>query len=177
MNDTMKHDAELSSNSHGKVRARLLDLPMCVIPVFYLYFIFFANNSFLRTYSYMKAKFLAMKGNSMSGRTKLIDLGKELPKLTEKEAEALFLVHPYVDGNTHKQAAVLLGITKASLEDRISNIFRKIPWLQEDMRRKRAELTARKQNIRRPTRLGDMSGISNDETHDTFFGDRIVERF
>ncbi len=113
----------------------------------------------------------------MSGRTKLIDLGKELPRLTEKEAEALLLVHPYVDGNTHKQAALLLGITKASLEDRISNAFKKIPWLQEDMKQKRAELAARKQNIRRPARLGNMSGISNDETHDTFFGEKIVEIF
>ncbi len=113
----------------------------------------------------------------MSGRTKLIDLGKEFPKLTEKETEALLMVHPYLEGLTHRQAAVLLRITKASFEGRIDNAFRKIPWLQEDMRRKRAELTARKQSIRRPIRFGDMYGISDDGTHDTFFGEKIVSKF
>ncbi|KKK50925.1 hypothetical protein LCGC14_3120140, partial [marine sediment metagenome] len=47
----------------------------------------------------------------------------------------------------------------------------------EDMKRKRLELTARKESIRNPSRLGDMSGIGNDETHDTFFGEKIVGKF
>ena len=123
----------------------------------------------------MKAKFFAVKGNNMSGRTAL--LSKEFYGLSSKEAEVLLLVHPYVDGLTHRQAAKLLGITKASVEDRLRNVFRKIPWLQEDMKRKRLELTARKESIRNPSRFGNMNGIDNDETHDTFFGEKIVEKF
>ena len=113
----------------------------------------------------------------MSGRTKLMNLGEGLTRLTEKEGEALICVHPFLDGHTHKEAAELLGITKSSLEDRISNAFRKIPWLQADMKRKRTELKAQKESIRRPTRLGDMSGIGDDGITDTFFGEKIVGKF
>lgn len=116
-----------------------------------------------------------MKGNDMGSRTAL--LGEEFYKLSQKEVEILLLVHPYLDGLTHRQAAMILGITKCSVEGRLHNAFQKIPWLQEDMKRKRSELTARKESIRSPTRFGDMRGVSNDETHDTFFGKKIVEKF
>lgn len=113
----------------------------------------------------------------MSGRTKLIDLGKEFPKLTEKERDALICVHPYLDGLTHREAAFELCISRASLEGRLHNTFKKIPWLQEDMKKKRTEEAAKRKSIRSPIRLGDMSGISSDGTVDTFFGEKIVEKF
>ncbi len=113
----------------------------------------------------------------MSGRTKLIDLGKEFPRLTEKERDALICVHPYLDGLTHREAAFELGISRPSLEGRLQNAFKKIPWLQEDMKRKRTEEAAKRKSIRSPIRLGDMSGIGDDGTTDTVFGEKIVGRF
>jgi len=113
----------------------------------------------------------------MSTRGPLIDLGEEFPKLTEKQRDALICVHPYLDGLTHKQAASLLNISKVSLESRLKGIYKRIPWLQEDMKRKRKEITAQKESIRRPTRLGDMSGIGDDGITDTFFGEKIVGKF
>ncbi len=113
----------------------------------------------------------------MSTRGPLIDLGKEFPKLTEKQRDALICVHPYLDGLSHDEAAQELSISRASLESRLQGAYKRVPWLQEDMKRKRAELTARKQSVRRPLRLGDMSGIGNDGTHDTFFGERIIGKF
>ena len=127
----------------------------------------------------MKAKFLSLRGDTMSSRTRgpLINLGKEFPKLTEKQRDALICVHPYLDGLSYKEAAQELGISKDSLAGRLQGAFKRVPWLQEDMKRKRAELTARKESIRRPIRLGDMSGIGSDGTHDTFFGEKIVSKF
>ncbi len=118
-----------------------------------------------------------MEGNSMTPRGPLIDLGEEFPKLTEKQRDALICVHPYLDGLSHKEAAEELGISRDSLEDRLQGAYKRAPWLQEDMRKKRAKLTARKESIRRPIRLGDMSGIGSDGTTDTFFGEKIVEMF
>lgn len=126
----------------------------------------------------MKAKFLSLKGDIMSStRGPLVDLGDEFPKLTEKQRDALICVHPYLDGLSHKEAAEELGISRASLEERLQGAYKRVPWLQEDMKKKRAELTARKESIRRPIRLGDMSGIGSDGTTDTFFGEKIVEKF
>ncbi len=113
----------------------------------------------------------------MTVRGPLVDLGNDFPKLTEKQRDVLICVHPYLDGLSHSEAAVELGISKATLEGRLQGAYKRVPWLQEDMRKKRAELTARKQSIRRPIRLGNMSGIGNDETHDTFFGEKIVGKF
>ncbi len=113
----------------------------------------------------------------MSTRGPLVDLGEQFPKLTEKQRDALICVHPYLDGLSHNEAAQELGVSRASLESRLQGVYKRVPWLQEDMKKKRAELTARKQSIRRPIRLGDMSGIGNDGTHDTFFGEKIVGKF
>ena len=113
----------------------------------------------------------------MSGRSKLIDLGKEFPKLTEKEADALICVHPYLDGLTQEAAAHHLGISTVSLRGRLQTAYRKIPWLQEDIRMKRKEQAEVRRRIRNASRMGDMRGIGNDESHDTFFGERIVEKF
>lgn len=113
----------------------------------------------------------------MSGRSKLVDLGEEFPKLTEKEIDALIYVHPYLDGLTHREASLELGISKSSLEGRLHNVFKKIPWLQEDMKRKRAAEADVRRSIRNPIRLGDMSGIGNDGNTDIFFGCKIVEIF
>ncbi len=113
----------------------------------------------------------------MNTRGPLIDLGEQFPKLTEKQRDALICVHPYLDGLSHKEAAEELSISRASLEDRLQGAYKRVPWLQEDMKRKRAELTAQKQNIRRPIRLGNMSGIGSDGTVDTFFGEKIIRKF
>ncbi len=113
----------------------------------------------------------------MSGRTKLIDLGKEFPRLTEKERDTLICIHPYLDDLTHIEAAQELSISKSSLEGRLQNIYKKIPWLQEDIRRKRKEESSKRRSLERPARFGDMSGIGNDGTADTFFGEKIVEKF
>ncbi len=118
-----------------------------------------------------------MKGNLMTVRGPLIDLGNDFPKLTEKQRDALICVHPYLDGLSHREAAHELGITRASLEGRLQGAFKRIPWLQEDMRRKREEGAKARHSLRNPIRLGDMSAIGNDETHDTFFGEKIVGKF
>lgn len=125
----------------------------------------------------MKAKFFAMKGNEMSGRSKLINLGKEFPKLTEKERDALIMVHPYLDGLTYTEAARELGISRDAVQSRLRNIYRKIPWLQEDMAKKRKEENGKKESLRRPLRFGDMSGIESDGDDEYFYGDKIIQRF
>ncbi len=113
----------------------------------------------------------------MSGRSKLISLGKEFPRLTEKERDVLIMVHPYLDALSHAEAAVELCIGKTAVECRLRNIYKKIPWLQEDMRRKRTEEAAKRRSIRNPIRLGNMSGMGNDGTHDTLFGEKIIGKF
>lgn len=125
----------------------------------------------------MKAEFSVMKGTGMSGRTALLKLGKDFPRLSVKEAEALLLVHPYVDGLTHVEAAKQLGISRASLEGRLHNAYKKIPWLQEDMSRKRKEENSKRRSLEYPSRFGDMSGVGNDGTNDTFFGEKIIGKF
>ena len=114
---------------------------------------------------------------SNSTRGPLIDLGKEFPKLTEKQRDALICVHPYLDGLSHSEAAQELGISIDSLEGRLQGAYKRVPWLQEDMRRKRREEATKRRSLRSPIRLGDMSGIGNDGTTDTFFGEKIVEKF
>ncbi len=113
----------------------------------------------------------------MSGRTKLMIIADDLPKLTEKEIEALLLVHPYADAYSHQEAANILGITKGSLESRLSTVFEKMPWLQEDMNRKRSEEAAIRRSIRQPVRFGDMSSLGSDGEYDTFCDEKIVRKF
>ena len=126
----------------------------------------------------MKAEFSAMeRDDTMSGRSKLIDLGDEFPRLTEKERDALIYVHPYLDGMSYREAAKELCIALSSLKDRLNSTFKKIPWLQDDMRQKRLAEAQKRRNLRNPVRLGNMTGIGNDGSTDTFFGERIVEKF
>lgn len=127
----------------------------------------------------MKANFLSLKGDTMSNSTRgpLIDLGEEFPKLTEKQRDALICVHPYLDGLSYKEAAQELGISRDSLAGRLQGAFKRVPWLQEDMKQKRTEAARIRRSIRNPIRLGDMSGIGSDGTHDTFFGEKIVGKF
>ena len=127
----------------------------------------------------MKANFLSLEGDTMSRSTRgpLVDLGKEFPKLTERQRDALICVHPYLDGLSHNEAAEELGISRASLEGRLQGAFKRVPWLQEDMKRKRTEAAKIRRSIRNPIRLGNMSGIGSDGTTDTFFGEKIVRKF
>ncbi len=113
----------------------------------------------------------------MSARGPLIDLGEEFPKLTEKQRDALICVHPYLDDLSHNDAARELGITRCSLEERLQGAFKRVPWLQTDMAQKRKEEAKKRRSLRNPIRLGDMNGIGNDGTSDTFFDERIVEKF
>ena len=106
-----------------------------------------------------------------------MELGKEFPKLTEKERDALILVHPYLDGMTNGEAAAELGISVSALQERLCRAYKRIPWLKADMKMKREHITAIKQSIRRPSRFGDMSSISNDGTHDTFNDEVILRKF
>jgi len=113
----------------------------------------------------------------MAARGPLIDLGKDFPKLTERQRDALISVHPYLDGLSHDGAAKELGISRSTLEGRLQGAYKRIPWLQEDMRCKRKEMAKRRRSLRNPVRLGDMSGMGNNESHDTLFGEKIVEKF
>lgn len=113
----------------------------------------------------------------MSGRTRLLDLGPDLPMITEKEREVLLLVHPYADAWSHKEAADILSITRSSLEGRLRTVFKKIPWLQADMKRKRTEEADKRRSIRQPVRFGDMSGLGSDGEHDTFCNEKIIGKF
>ena len=113
----------------------------------------------------------------MSTRGPLVDLGEQFPKLTEKQRDALICVHPYLDDLSHNEAAKELGISRTSLEDRLQGAFKRVPWLQRDMRRKRSEEAAKRRSIRNPIRLGDMRGMGNDGTNDTLFDEKIVRKF
>ena len=114
---------------------------------------------------------------SNSTRGPLIDLGEEFPKLTEKQRDALICVHPSLDGLSYKEAAQELGISRDSLAGRLQGAFKRVPWLQEDMKRKRTETAKIRRSMRNPIRLGDMSGVGSDGNTDTFFGERIMEKF
>jgi hypothetical protein len=113
----------------------------------------------------------------MSNRGKLIELEKDLPKLTGKQMEVLTCVHPYLEGMTHKETATLLGISTSAVMDRLKGIYKRIPWLQADMARKRKEETIKKESLRRPNRFSDMYMIGNDGVHDTYHGHVIVRKF
>lgn len=110
-------------------------------------------------------------------RGPLTQLGKDFPKLTERQRDALICTHPYLDGLSYTEAAEHLGISRDALKDRLTAVFKRIPWLQEDIRVKRAEIAAQRRSISRPSRFGDMSGISNDGTHDTFHDEVILRKF
>jgi DNA-binding CsgD family transcriptional regulator len=114
---------------------------------------------------------------NMGIRGKLIELAKDLPKLTAKQMEVLTCVHPYMWGMTYKETARLLGICPKSVADRLKGIYKRIPWLQEDMRRKRKEETVKKESLRRPNRFNDMYMIGNDGIYDTYHGERILRKF
>jgi DNA-binding CsgD family transcriptional regulator len=113
----------------------------------------------------------------MSTRGPLLNTGDGLPKLTAKEREVLLLVHPYAKGMSLGQAAMHLKISRDGVKDRLNGIYKRIPWLHDDILQKRKELTRTKQSIRRPSRFGDMSMISNDGDHDTFNNEVIVRTF
>ena len=113
----------------------------------------------------------------MSGRGPLTRLGKEFPKLTEKERDALICVHPYLDALSQTEAAEHLGISRDALRNRLTAVFKRIPWLQEDIRMKRAEIAAQRRSISRPARFGDMSSIGSDGVHDTFHDEVILRKF
>lgn len=113
----------------------------------------------------------------MSVRGKLIKLAEDLPKLTEKQTDALICVHPYLDGLSHMEASEHLGISRSGLQARLKQAYKRIPWLQEDMARKRKEETAKKQSLRRPNRFSDLHMIGSDGKYDTYHGERIVRKF
>lgn len=113
----------------------------------------------------------------MSKRGALIELANDLPKLTEKQMEALICVHPYLDGLSHKEAAEHLGISKNTLTGRLIQAYKRIPWLQDDMARKRKEETAKKESLRRPNRMSDLYMIGSDGKNDTYHGERILRKF
>lgn len=113
----------------------------------------------------------------MSGRSKVLCLGDEFPKLTEKEAEALILVHPYCGALSQREAADELCISLSSLKDRLGNVYRKIPWIRKDMTHKREQLAKIKRSIARPTRMGDMTCIGSDGVNDTLYDEKILRKF
>lgn len=113
----------------------------------------------------------------MSVRGKLKEIATDLPKLTEKQIEILLCVHPYADGRTHKETAAHLNISANAVADRIKGIFKKIPWLRDDMARKRVEENRKKESLRRPNRFNDMYMIGNDGKCDTYHGERILRKF
>jgi len=110
-------------------------------------------------------------------RGKLMEIAKDLPKLTWKQIQILLCVHPYGEGMTHKEAARYLNVSPTAIADRLRGIYKRIPWLQADMKKKRIEETAKKQSLRRPNRFNDMYMIGNDGTHDTYHGERILRKF
>ena len=113
----------------------------------------------------------------MNGRSKLINLGDEFPRLTEKERDVLIVVHPYLDGMTWEEAAIELGISVNAVGSRMTSIYKKIPWLQEDMRAKRAEINNIKRNIEYPIRLGNFKEVSCGVDGETFCGKKILRKF
>jgi hypothetical protein len=91
--------------------------------------------------------------------------------------EVLICVHPYLWGLTHKEAAKRIGIGVKAVADRLMGLYIRIPWLQEDMARKRKEENAKKESLRRPNRFSDMSVIGSDGVHDTYHGEKILRKF
>jgi DNA-directed RNA polymerase specialized sigma24 family protein len=110
-------------------------------------------------------------------RGKLKELAKDLPKLTDKQMEVLTCVHPYIGGMTYREAAQLLCVSVSAIQDRLNGIYRRIPWLKEDMARKRKEETRHKESLRRPNRIGDERFLGTDGKYDTFHGERILRKF
>jgi predicted DNA-binding protein YlxM (UPF0122 family) len=113
----------------------------------------------------------------MSGRGPLTRLGTEFPKLTEKERDALICIHPYLDALSQTEAAEHLGISRDALRDRLARVYKRIPWLRDDIRKKREALARQRRSIRRPARFGDMSSIGSDGVHDTFHDEVILRKF
>ncbi len=113
----------------------------------------------------------------MSGRTGFMDLGDVFTNMTEKEGEALIAIHPYLDGLSQREAAEELGISRDALQQRLKNIYQKIPWLREDIAKKRTGEAQKRRNLSRPMRFGDMSGIESDGDDEYFYGDKIVRKF
>lgn len=113
----------------------------------------------------------------MSGRSKVLNLGDELPKLTEKECEALILVHPYCDAMSQREAAEELCIALSSFKDRLRGVYNKVPWLKQDIQNKREQLSKIRKSISRPVRLGDMACIGNDGANDTLYDEKIIRKF
>ena len=99
-----------------------------------------------------------------------MELGDVFPKLTVKEGEILIMVHPYLDGLSRRDAAEELGISVTAVQQRLSNVFKKIPWLKVDMAEKRVEDNRKKESLRRPRRLGDMEVLE-------YGDDKIVRKF
>jgi len=110
-------------------------------------------------------------------RGKLIELAKDLPKLTQKQMEVLSCVHPYAGGMTHKATAYSLGVSVTAIQERLRGLYKRIPWLQKDMARKRSEEFKKKESLRRPKRFNDMYMIGNDGVFDTYHGERILRKF
>jgi len=107
----------------------------------------------------------------------MIELAKDLPKLTSKQMEILLCVHPYAGDMKHKEAAALLGISINAVTERLKGIYSRISWLQKDMAIKRHEENIKKESLRRPNRFSDLYMIDNDGTHDTYHGIRILRKF
>jgi hypothetical protein len=110
-------------------------------------------------------------------RGKLIELAKGLPKLTAKQQEVLMCIHPYCGGMTYKEASVVLCVSLSAISYRMAGIFKRIPWLQEDIARKRVDETMKRESLRRPNRFSDMYMIGTDGVYDTYHGERILRKF
>jgi predicted transcriptional regulator len=97
--------------------------------------------------------------------------------ITHRQAMVLTAVHPNLNGLTHRQAAKFLGISRSAVSQRLKNVYRRLPWIQEDMKRGRAFVAMQRRSIDRPSRFGDMSSIESDGCVETFHGVRIVRKF
>lgn len=114
----------------------------------------------------------------MSGRSRLLDhVSKEIPRLTEKERDALIAVHPYIDGMTHREAADYFCISVHALQCRLQRVYHKLPWIQNEMRRIRELEAQRRKSLRRPIRIGDWDDLGSDGVVDTLNNERIVRKF
>jgi len=100
-----------------------------------------------------------------------------IPPLTEKQREVLIAVHPYLDALTYQQASEKLGISVSAVRYRLKGVYKRVPWLQEDVQKKRKAENAKKESLRRPNRFHDMYMIGNDGVYDTYHGEKIVRKF
>jgi len=113
------------------------------------------------------------------GKIITIQNGDRTLLLTEKEMEVLVMYHPLVDNMNCREIGEELGIKESAVKGRLKNIYERNPWLKEEIKIGKKNMTTKIRNTRRHIRrMGNMSTISSDVSgNEIFLGQKIVRKF